>query len=153
MFSPLKTCLFVVYFNQRCVRMVEIDWKNWKMIKKNYIMHTGSACRKNNKKQQNSKWATSPWVSNGFWESLPIADQQTLFLGIKPSTSILVQTTPPPPQYMSPVYPQRSLGTNPWYSNHDSPDAILSVTYMDQRMERAAPIHWSKYTTTSRKRS
>ena len=41
------------------------------------VMHMSPHVVKRTKK--NSKWATSFWVSTSFWESLPIADQQTFF--------------------------------------------------------------------------
>ena len=51
---------------------------SWRKLKKKVCW---SAIGSDSQKlvDQNSKWVTSVWVSTSFWESLPIADQQTFF--------------------------------------------------------------------------
>ena len=71
-------CLLVHAF--ACLKTIK---KHLKMSTNIFIIHMSCTwdthVEKKNKKQQNSKWATSIWVSTSFWESLPIADQQTFF--------------------------------------------------------------------------
>ena len=109
--------------------MVENDEKLWKMIfqKTFCIMHMRRPCRKKNKKQQNSKWVTSVWVSTSFWGSLPIAGQQT-FLSF-----FFVSLT--------------------WASRaHDEKGTFLLIfecfwSVLTMRTHAHACVRWSKYTT------
>ena len=65
--ANLEFCfLFFLFFFSTCTSHVHDDVL-WKTL------------QKKNKKEQNSKWAPSVWVSTSFWESPPIADQQTFF--------------------------------------------------------------------------
>ena len=54
-------------------KTMENIWKSW------FCSWTWEGLVEKQSKQQNSKWATSFWVSTSFWESLPIADQLTFF--------------------------------------------------------------------------
>ena len=65
-------CSFCFYYCMECRTPALLNLRNIVVQKKIWVMHM----RKKNKKQQDSKLATSLWVSTSFWESLPIADQK-----------------------------------------------------------------------------
>ena len=82
--SALNICILGIILLVLCISTSERGQKQWKTFE-NYekrtfsIMYTRGSCNAHEEKQENSKWATSFWVSTSFRESLPIADQQSFF--------------------------------------------------------------------------
>ena len=80
------TWLLCILTSKRMLAHGQNWWKTFENHEK-YLFHhvykrlMKGSWKKHNQKQQNSKWATSFWVSTSFWESLPIAAQQTFFFG------------------------------------------------------------------------
>ena len=90
--------MLVVFFNRKRMQKTYVSWarvaqirlvqknveksllvSNWEWLPK-ASWHPKAGCSLGILLfQKNSKWASTFWLSTGFWESLPLADQQTFF--------------------------------------------------------------------------
>ena len=77
--------------------MPENNENHWKIMKKvtflSCVQEAHVRPMNENEEKSYPKWATSFWVTTGFWESLPIANQQAFFLNFSSWASVSMMKT------------------------------------------------------------